>query len=92
MKSKLSARAVLAFLSALSIALKVADRTSPHPGRRDLFLQVEDQIQQFFELLPEHENLNPEELRDLGQIREVLHELYHDADWVMLDPKEESEH
>ena len=90
--SQFSTKAVIAFLSALSIALKVADRTPPRPERRDLFLLVEAEIQQFFEHLPEHENLNLEDLRDLGQIREILRTMYHDADLVILDPKEEPEH
>ena len=90
--SQFSAKAVIAFLSALSIALKVADRTPPRPERRDLFLLVEAEIRQFFESLPEHDNLSLEQLRELAQIQEILRTMYHDADWVMLDPKEEPEH
>ena len=90
--SQFSAKAVIALLSALSIALKVADRTRHSPEQRDLFLLVEAEIQQFFEILPQHDNLSPEQLRELAQIHEILRTMYHDADWVMLDPKEEPEH
>ena len=92
MGKQLSGYAVFAFLSALSIALKSADRTERPPERRDLFLLVEAEIEQFFEVHPAHENLTPEQMRDLQQIREVLRMLYHDADWVMLDPSESSAH
>ena len=86
------ANAVYAFLSALAIALKAADRTPRPPEQRDLFLLVEAEIRQFFHWLPEHENLNPDEMRDLHRIREALRTMYHDAELVMLDPGEGFEH
>ncbi len=82
--------AVRAFLSALSIALKVASRQSRYGEQRDLFLLVDSEIQQFFELLPDHQNLNSEELKDLNRIREGLRLLCRDADLVMLDPSKET--
>ena len=89
--SQISANAVHAFLSALAIALKTADRSrSPHEPR-DLFLLVEAEIRQFFEVLPQHDNLTPTQLRDLALMQEILRGLYHDADFVMLDPKTERE-
>ena len=88
----ISSQAVVAFLSALSIALKTAGRAAASPGQRDLFLLVEEEIHQFFELVPGHDHLNLEELRDLAWIRETLRGMYQDADLVMLDPSQEPEH
>lgn len=89
--SQFSANAVHAFLSALAIALKAAERSrSPHEPR-DLFLLVEAEIRQFFEVLPEHDNLTPAQVRDLARIQEILRGLYHDADLVMMDPQTERE-
>ena len=86
-----SGTTINAFLSALAIALKTADRSrSPHEPR-DLFLLVEAEIRQFFEVLPQHDNLTPAQMRELAQIREILRGLYHDADFVMLDPKTKRE-
>ena len=85
------ATAVHAFLSALAIALKTADRSRSLHEPRDLFLLVEAEIRQFFEVLPQHDNLTPKQMRELDQIREILRGLYHDADFVILDPKTERE-
>ena len=90
--TKVSGHAVVAFLSALSIALKSAGQASASPGQRDLFLLVEEEIREFFDHLLEHENLRLEDLRDLTRMREVLRGMYHDADFVMLDPSREPEH
>ena len=87
-----TAPAVVAFLSALSIALKNAGQAAASPEQRDLFLLVEEGIRSFFDHLPEHENLRLEDLRDIARIREVLRGMYHDADFVMLDPSEEAPH
>ena len=89
--SQFSANAVHAFLSALAIALKTADRSRSRSEPRDLFLLVEAEIRQFFEILPQLDNLTPKQMRELAQIREILRGLYHDADLVMLDPKTERE-
>ena len=88
---KFSGTTVNAFLSALSIALKTADRSRPSPEQRDLFLLVEAEIEQFFEILPEHDNLTPDQMRELAWIRESLRLMYHEADLVMLDPTTERE-
>ena len=84
--------AVLAFLSALSIALKTADKSQRLPEPRDLFLLVEAEIRQFFEVLPQDDNLDSEEMRDLARILEILRPMYHDAELVMLDPTAKSGH
>ena len=88
--SHFSAEAVVAFLSALAIALKTADQAQRTPEPRDLFLLAEGEIQRFFEVLPEHRNLRPDEMREIAQLREILRTMYHDADLVMLDPKDET--
>ena len=87
-----TAQAVVAFLSALSIALKNAGQAASSPGRRDLFLLVEGEILEFFDQLEDLQNLSLEDLRDLTRIREALRGMYHDADFVMLDPSKEPEH
>ena len=89
--SHFSAEAVVAFLSALAIALKTADHAQRTPEPRDLFLLVEAEIRQFFALFPEHRDLRPDEMREIAQLREILRTMYHDADLVMLDPKTERE-
>ena len=61
-----TAQAVVAFLSALSIALKSAGQAAASPGQRDLFLLVEAEIGEFFDQLQEHENLRLEDLRDVA--------------------------
>ena len=83
-----TAQAVVAFLSALSIALKSAGQAAASPGQRDLFLLVEAEIGEFFDQLQEHENLRLEDLRDVARMREALRGMYHDADSVMLDPSQ----
>ena len=85
-----TAQAVVAFLSALSIALKNAGQVAASPGQRDLFLLVEEEIREFFDHLQEQENLSLEDLRDLTRMREALRGMYHDADFVMLDPSGET--
>ena len=87
---KVSGHAVFAFLSALSIALKAADRTERPPERRDLFLLVEAEIREFFEIVQGHDHLSLEALHDLDRIQAVLRMLYHDADLILLDPSEET--
>ena len=87
-----TAQAVVAFLSALSIALKSAGQAAASPEQRDLFFLVEEEIREFFDHLLENENLRLEDLRDLIRMREVLRGMYHDADFVMLDPSRELEH
>ena len=89
--SHLSATTVNAFLAALSIALKTADRSRPSHEQRDLFLLVEAEIRQFFEVLPEHDNLTPAQMQELMWIQESLRMMYHEADLVMLDPETEPE-
>lgn len=64
-------------------------RSRSRPDPRDLFILVEAEIRQFFDVLPQHDNLNPKQMRELARIREILRGLYHDADLVMLDPKTE---
>ena len=86
-----TAQAVVAFLSALSIALKSADQAAASPEQRDLFLLVEAEIREFFDHLPEHENLRLEDLRDVAWMREALRGMCHDADFLMLDPSQEPE-
>ena len=87
--SHFSAETVVAFLSAVAIALKTADQAQRTPEPRDLFLLAEEEIRQFFELLPEHRNLRPEQMQEIAQLREILRTMYHDADLVMLNPKDE---
>ena len=87
-----TAPAVVAFLSALSIALKNAGQAAASPEPRDLFLLVEAEILEFFDHLQDYRNLTLEDLRDLTRIREALRGMYHDADFVMLDPSKEPEH
>ena len=87
-----TAQSVVAFLSALSIALKNAGQAAASPEPRDLFLLVEEEILGCFDQLPDHRNLTIEDLRDLTRIREALRGMYHDADFVMLDPSQEPEH
>ena len=86
-----TAQAVVAFLSALSIALKSAGQAAASPGQRDLFLLVEAEIGEFFDQLQGHENLRLEDLRDVARMREALRGMYHDADSVMLDPSQQTE-
>ena len=87
-----TAQAVVAFLSALSIALKSAGQAASFPEPRDLFLLVEEEILGFFDQLQDHRNLTLEDLRDLTRMREALRGMYHDADFVMLDPSQETGH
>ena len=87
-----TAQAVVAFLSALSIALKNAGQAAASPEPRDLFLLVEEEILEFFDHLEDHRNLTLEDLRDLTRMREALRGTYHDADLLMLDPSQEPEH
>ena len=87
-----TAPAVVAFLSALSIALKNAGQAAASPEPRDLFLLVEAEILEFFDHLQDYRNLSLEDLRDLARMREALRGMYHDADFVMLDPSQEPEH
>lgn len=92
MPSRVRSQAVVSFLCALSTALKGIDRTPQPRGPSDSFRRVEAEIQRFFLKLPEHENLTDEEWSDLEWIRDVLRQLYHDADFVMLDPSKETPH
>ena len=87
--TRFSAQAVMAFLSSLSIALKTADQAQSLPERRDLFLLVEEEIEQFFEVTLGLENLDPEQMRELEQMRQIFRGMYHDADLVVLDPSKE---
>ena len=87
--TRFSVQAVMAFLSSLSIALKAADQAQSLPERRDLFLLVEEEIEQFLEMTLDLENLDPEQMRELEQIRQIFRGMYHDADLVVLDPSKE---
>ena len=90
--TRFSAQAMMAFLSSLSIALKTAGQAQSLPERRDLFLLVEEEMEQFFEVTLGLENLEPEQMRELEQIRQIFRGMYHDADLVMLDPTKVPEH
>ena len=90
--TRFSVQAVMAFLSSLSIALKTADQAQSLPERRDLFLLVEEEIEQFFEAALEDEDFDPEQIRELEQMRQIFRGMYHDADLVMLDPTKVPEH
>ena len=87
-----SEQSVFAFLSALSIALKVADRKALLGERRDLFRLVEAEIRLFFQVLPGHENLTKEQWNDLDRIRNILKSMYVCAEIVMLDPDGDTTH
>ena len=87
--TQFSAQAVMAFLSSLSIAPKTASQARDTPERRDLFLLIEEEIEQFFEMTPDLKNLDPEQMRELEQFRQIFRGMYHDADLVMLDPAKE---
>ena len=89
--TRFSVQAVMAFLSSLSIALKTADQAQSLPERRDLFLLVEEEIEQFFEATLEDGDFDPEQMQELDQIRQIFRGMYHDADLVMLDPAEAPE-
>ena len=83
---------IVAFLSALSIALKKTGQEGTSPGRRDPFLLVEAEIKEFFDYSSVLANLNSDDVRDIGRVREILHQMYHDADFVMFDPSKETSH
>ena len=89
--ARFSSQAVMAFLSSLSIALKTADQAQSLPERRDLFLLVEAEIELFFEATLEDGDFEPEQLREIEQICQIFRGMYHDADLVMLDPKDAPE-
>ena len=91
-RSQVKGRAVLSFLTAVAIALKEIGRTQHLPDVPDPYRRVEAEIQSFFLVLREHQNLTVDEWRDLEGMRDVFRQLYDEADLVMLDPSMETPH
>lgn len=91
-RSQVKGHAVIAFLSSLAIALKGIGRTRYLPDVPDPYRRVEVEIRSFFLRSRAHEDLTDDEWRDLEGMRDVLRQLYDEADFVMLDPSMETPH
>ena len=87
-----SSQSVLALLSALSVALKTAGQAPPSQDNQDLFCLLEKELDEFSDYLPEHRNLDQSQLDELALIKEIFRQMRHSADWIMMNPDEESEH
>ena len=90
MARNVTGKAVVAFLSALSIALRRLDREAADPEATDSHRRIEAEIRQFFLHHREHESLTDRDWEDLQELCYVFHELYDYANLVMLDPSSET--
>ena len=88
---QVSLASVLAFLSALTIALAKIDHTPDRPETSSPFLLVEGELREFFDRLMVLKDLSPAQQKDLELIRTLFVEM-QPMGGILTDPDGETKH